>query len=149
MIAFTRPALLSASLLVASLLVTAPVAATEYDCEMRYQMSGWSVFYKTASGDGTVRCNNGQTMRVRLSAKGGGITFGRSSIENGLGEFSGVRDISEILGNYVSAEAHAGAVRSAKGQVVTKGEVSLALSGTGRGWDLGVAFGRFTIERGR
>ena len=30
---------------------------------------------------------------------------------------------------------------------MTKGEVSLALSGTGRGWDLGVAFGRFTIKR--
>jgi hypothetical protein len=118
----------------------------EYDCDMRFGMRGWSAFFKTASGYGTVTCNNGQRMRVRLSAKGGGITFGRSSIENGRGEFSGVRDISEVLGSYVSAEAHAGAVRSAKGQVMTKGEVSLALSGTGRGWDLGVAFGRFTIE---
>jgi hypothetical protein len=27
--------------------------------------------------------------------------------------------------------------------------VSLALSGTGRGWDLGVAFGKFSIERAR
>lgn len=126
-----------------------PARAAEYDCEMRFSMSGWSAFYKTASGDGTVSCNNGQTLRVHLKAKGGGITFGKSSIENGRGEFSGVRDISEILGSYVSAEAHAGAVKSAKGQVLTKGEVSLALSGTGRGWDLGVAFGKFTIERGR
>ena len=31
---------------------------------------------------------------------------------------------------------------------MTKGEISLAISGTGRGWDLGVAFGSFTIERG-
>jgi hypothetical protein len=29
---------------------------------------------------------------------------------------------------------------------MTKGEVSLAISGTGEGWDLGVAFGKFTIE---
>jgi hypothetical protein len=123
--------------------------AQEYDCEMRFEMSGWSAFFKTASGHGTVTCNNGQRMSVRLSAKGGGVTFGRSSIEDGRGEFSGVRDIAEVLGSYVSAEAHAGAGRSAKGQVVTKGEVSLALSGTGRGWDLGVAFGRFTIERSR
>ncbi len=123
--------------------------AQQYDCQMRFEMSGWSAFFKTASGHGTVTCNNGQRMSVRLSAKGGGITFGRSSIEDGRGEFSGVRDITEVLGAYASAEAHAGAVRSAKGQVVTKGEVSLALSGTGRGWDLGVAFGRFTIERAR
>ena len=30
---------------------------------------------------------------------------------------------------------------------MTKGEVSLALSGTGRGWDLGVALGKFKITR--
>jgi len=30
--------------------------------------------------------------------------------------------------------------------VMTKGNVSLALSGTGKGWDLGVAFGAFIIE---
>jgi hypothetical protein len=125
----------------------APAVAAEYDCQMRFSMRGWSAFYKTASGEGTITCNNGQRMTVRLSARGGGITFGRSAIEDGIGEFSGVRDIAEVLGHYASAEAHAGAVRSAKGQVMTKGPVSLALSGTGRGWDLGVAFGRFTIER--
>lgn len=130
-------------------LVPAHAHATEYDCNMRFSMRGWSAFYKTASGEGEVTCDNGQRMRVLLNAKGGGITFGRSSIEDGRGEFSGVRNIDEILGSYVSAEAHAGAVRSAKGQVLTKGEVSLALSGTGRGWDLGIAFGKFTIEPAR
>jgi len=125
----------------------ASASAAEYDCEMTFSMSGWSAFYKTSSGEGTVRCNNGQTLRVKLDAKGGGVSFGKSSIEDGRGEFSGVRDISDILGGYASAEAHAGAGKSARGQVVTKGEVSLALSGVGRGWDLGVAFGRFSIER--
>ncbi|HRJ79899.1 MAG TPA: sigma 54-interacting transcriptional regulator, partial [Planctomycetota bacterium] len=47
--------------------------------------------------------------------------------ENGVGEFSGVDDIRELIGGYASAEAHAGAGRSAKGQVVTKGEISLAM----------------------
>ena len=60
--------------------------------------------------------------------------------------FSGVRSINEVLGTYVSAEAHAGVVKSSKAQVMTKGEVSLALAGTGEGVDLGVAFGGFTIE---
>ena len=46
-----------------------------------------------------------------------------------------------------SAEAHAGAVKSSKAQAMTKGEVSLALSGTGDGWDLGIAFGKFKISR--
>jgi hypothetical protein len=86
-------------------------------------------------------------MRVSLEARGGGLTFGKSKIENGVGEFSGVSDISALLGTYASAEAHAGAGASAKGQVVTKGEVSLALSGTGKGWDLGVAFGNLKIKK--
>jgi hypothetical protein len=132
----------------AALALGAPSAASAaIDCEMTFSLSGWSAFYKTASGSGTIRCNNGQSMRVSIRAKGGGITFGKSTIENGRGEFSGVHDISELLGTYVSGEAHAGATKSAKAQVVTKGEVSLALAGKGRGWDLGVAFGKFIISR--
>jgi hypothetical protein len=30
---------------------------------------------------------------------------------------------------------------------MTKGNVSLALSGTGKGWNLGVDFGKFTVSR--
>lgn len=144
------PALPFALLLSATLLLCAgPATAGEVDCGMRFDLSGWSAFYKTARGTGRITCNNGQSMRVELVSKGGGVTVGKSTIENGVGEFSGVHDIKELLGSYVTAEAHAGAVKSAKGQVMTKGEVSLALSGTGRGWDLGVAFGKFTIRRAR
>jgi hypothetical protein len=117
------------------------------DCKLHFNLAGWSVFYKTASGTGTVSCDNGQRMAVKISTKGGGLTFGKSRIDDGVGEFSGVRNINEVLGTYASAEAHAGAVKSSKAQVVTKGEVSLALAGTGQGWDLGVAFGNFVISR--
>lgn len=138
---------IAAALLAAVFCLPSPEAqARNIDCEMRFDMQGWSAFYKRSSGNGTIRCNNGQTMAVRLEARGGGITFGKSRIRDGVGEFSGVTDIRELIGTYVSAEAHAGAVRSAKGQVVTKGPVSLALSGTGEGWDLGVAFGSFIIS---
>ncbi|MEZ5484590.1 MAG: hypothetical protein R3F01_05460 [Lysobacteraceae bacterium] len=122
-------------------------AAGEVDCEMRFTVSSWSAFYKAGKGNGTITCNNGQTLAVSIRTRGGGLTFGKSTIDDGIGEFSGVDDISELLGTYASAEAHAGAVKSAKGQVVTKGEVSLALAGKGRGWDLGVAFGKFQIKR--
>jgi hypothetical protein len=122
-------------------------AEAQVKCEMNFSMKGWSAFYKTASGTGTVKCSNGQTAEVKLRAKGGGLTVGKSSIEDGYGEFSAVASIDEIFGSYAAAEAHAGAVKSAKAQVMTKGEVSLALSGTGRGWDLGVAFGKLTISR--
>jgi hypothetical protein len=136
--------------LVAGLLAASFVAHSEpakVDCRMKFTMSGWSVFYKRASGTGTVTCNNGQTASVKLEARGGGITAGKSTIEDGKGEFSNVKSIDEIFGSYANSEAHAGAVKSSGAQAMTKGEVSLALSGTGRGWDLGIAFGKFTISR--
>ncbi|HEX7013047.1 MAG TPA: hypothetical protein VF161_09875 [Steroidobacteraceae bacterium] len=121
-------------------------AAADVHCSMTFTMKGWSAFYKTSSGTGTITCDNGQSMQVKLSAKGGGLTVGKSTIEDGRGQFSAVKSIDELLGSYVAAEAHAGAIKSAKAQVMTKGEVSLALSGTGRGWDLGIAFGKLTIS---
>ncbi|HRQ65681.1 MAG TPA: hypothetical protein PKZ76_12605 [Xanthomonadaceae bacterium] len=129
------------------LLGLAPQASSSgVRCELRFNMSGWSAFYKRSSGTGTITCNNGQSLNVSIEARGGGLTVGRSTIENGVGEFSPVDDIRDLLGRYGSAEAHAGVGASAKGQVVTKGSVSLALSGTGRGVDLGVAFGSFVIR---
>lgn len=121
--------------------------AASVDCKLSFTMSGWSAFYKRADGTGMVTCANGQSMAVKLSARGGGLTAGKSTIRDGKGEFSGVQKIEDVLGNYASAEAHAGAVKSSKGQLVTKGEISLALAGTGDGWDLGIAFGKFTIKR--
>ncbi len=122
-------------------------AAGGIDCELKFSMSGWSVFYKRSSGSGTVTCDNGQSMKVRISAKGGGLTFGKSRIDNGIGRFSEVYAIDDIIGGYATAEAHAGASKSASARVVTKGPISLALSGKGKGWDVGVAFGNFIISK--
>ncbi|UXI70632.1 hypothetical protein N4264_05330 [Tahibacter amnicola] len=121
--------------------------AAKIDCELQYDLSGWSAFYKTASGAGIIRCNNGQTMKVKIRAKGGGLTFGKQTIEDGRGEFSEVHDIDELLGAYAQGGAHAGVVKSSGVSVVTKGEVSLALAGTGRGVNIGVDFGKFVISR--
>ena len=139
--------LLAPFLVVLSGLVFAPTARAEADCEMSFSLKGWSAFYKTASGSGTIRCTNGQTARVKIKAKGGGITFGKSSITDGRGEFSGVSSINEVFGTYVEGGAHAGAAKSAKAAVMTKGDVNLAIAGKGKGWDLGVAFGKFVITR--
>jgi len=119
------------------------------ECKMTYNLKGWSAFYKTATGGGTITCSNGQTARVKIRAKGGGITFGKSEIITGTGTFTGARDISELFGSYAQSEAHVGAGKSADVQAMTKGTVSLTLSGTGRGIDIGIAFGKFTIQRAK
>jgi hypothetical protein len=142
------------NLVLAALLAGAPLlyagnanaAGGEISCKMHFEIHGWSAFYKTASGSGDISCSNGQHLRVHLRSKGGGLTFGKQQIE-GVGKFSGVFKIDEVLGTYATGGAHAGAAASANGTVMTKGNVSLALSGTGTGWNLGVDFGKFTISR--
>ena len=58
-----------------------------------------------------------------------------------------MKTIGEVFGTYARAEAQAGAGDAAGAQVLTKGDVSLAHSGTGRGVEIGFAFGSFTIRR--
>jgi len=132
---------------VAVLGLAAPAWGGSTRCTMRYSLSGWSVVYSTASGSGTITCDNGQSARVSLRAKGGGLTAGKSKISNGRGTFSDVADIGELFGSYASAQAHAGMGESSSAQVVTKGTVSLAFAGTGSGIDLGVTFGNFIITQ--
>jgi hypothetical protein len=116
-------------------------------CRMVYNLKGWSVFYKTAEGSGRVTCSNGQRANVKISVTGGGLSFGKMEILNGKGTFSEVLDISEIFGAYVAAEAHAGAVKSAQASVYTKGEISLAMTGSGRGVNIGVDLGKLEISK--
>ena len=118
-------------------------------CEMTFTMSGWSAFYKTSSGTGVIKCDNGQKAKVKVSSKGGGVTFGRSKIKDAIGKFTEVDDISDLFGSYAQGEAHAGAGKSTKAAVVTKGEISLAIAGKGTGVDVGVSFGKFTIEKAK
>lgn len=54
----------------AASLAPAAHAAGNLDCELHYNLSGWSLIYKTASGNGTVTCSNGASMPVRIQMKG-------------------------------------------------------------------------------
>lgn len=136
-----------ATLLGGAMLAPQAHAAGNIDCELHFNLSGWSMFYKTASGNGTITCDNGVSIPVKITAKGGGLTVGKSKIVGGTGKFTGAYSVNDLFGTYGGAEVHAGAVKSSNAQVVTKGDVSLALAGTGKGWDLGVGFGNFVIER--
>jgi hypothetical protein len=140
-----------ATLVAACLFVAPSVRAAdkaELECKLDFSLKGWSAFYKTAKGEGLITCSNGQSLSVALRSEGGGITFGKSEIKNGTGRFSSVSSIDDLLGSYAAAEAHAGAVKSSSARVLTKGEVSLALAGTGDGVDLGIDFGAFMISKG-
>ncbi len=123
------------------------LAADTLECKLAFDIDGWSLVYKHATGEGTVTCNNGQTMPVKIKAQALGITAGKWAIHDGRGRFSNIRKIDDILGGYAQAEANAGLVKSSSAQVLTKGTVSLALAGAGEGINLGVDVGRFELSR--
>ena len=132
-----------------SLGAAAPAQArdADIDCKLHYSLTGWSAIYKHTTGRGTVTCNNGQSMPVRVSAKAVGLTAGKWHIDHGVGRFTDVHDIHEVLGRYVQASANAGVVKSAEAQVLSKGPVQLALAGGGEGVNLGVDVGALRITR--
>lgn len=138
---------LVACLCVASLFTASASAANLIHCEMSFTLKGWSAIYKSYDGVGTIKCDNGQRVRVAVHARGLGLTAGKSEVHEGVGKFSEVPSINELFGSYAAAGAQAGAVKSAEGTVMTKGEVSLALGGIGSGFELGVTIDKFTITK--
>jgi hypothetical protein len=121
----------------------------ELGCKLSFSLSGWSAIYSQAEGKGVVTCKDGSKLPVLISVKGGGLTAGRTQVDHGTGEFTHVRTINDVLGHYAQGEAHAGVLKSGTAQLLTKGTVSLALAGSGRGIDLGVDVGEFTLKPAR
>jgi hypothetical protein len=125
----------------------ASAASANLDCKMKFSLTGWSLIYKHAEGHGMVTCEDGTSMAVEINAKGGGLTVGKSHIDNGNGRFTDVHSINDVLGTYAQGDASAGAVKSGTAQILTKGTVSLALAGEGEGVELGISVGGFTISK--
>jgi len=141
------------ALAAAALLGTHPSMAqderADLGCSLSFSMHGWSAIYSRAEGKGRVTCSDGSTMPVLITARGGGLTAGRTEVDHGAGRFTHVHTIDEVLGRYAQGEAHAGLTRSATAQVLTKGTVTLALHGSGEGIDLGVDVGEVTLTPAR
>jgi hypothetical protein len=143
----TRRSLAFVSVLALVVIGMAPARAeAKTKCDLTFSIKEWAAIYKHAKGSGTITCSNGQRARVAITSTGGGLTAGKFRIE-GHGEFSEVDDVHELFGAYAAAEANAGVVKSGAATVVTKGDITLGLSGKGEGWDVGISFGKFTITR--
>src|SRR5262249_8558362 len=126
-------------------IISQPLPTTK--CELTFTLKGWSILYKTASGNGVITCDNGQKANVKITAKGGGLTAGKSKIDDGHGTFSHGSDIEELFGSYGAARATAAAGNSAEAHAMTKGSVSLTLTGKGTGLELGASLSKFTIKQ--
>ena len=129
----------------------APVAAAAADrdlsCDLTFTAKSWSAIYERVEGAGTVTCKDGSTMPVTISAKGLGITAGKWKINDGKGRFSHIDKINDVLGDYLSVSGNIGAGKSGTAQALTKGKVSLVLTGKGDGFDIGVAINDLKIMK--
>jgi hypothetical protein len=130
-------------------LAASAASAAQIKCRMDFTLSGWSIIYQTADGTGTVTCSNGASMPVKIDAKGGGLTVGKYKLTDGHATFSHVTDIEQIPGSYATANAHVGVVHSGHAAAMTKGNVSMSLTGNGQGWDIGAGFEGFTISKAK
>jgi len=133
-------------LAVSSLLIMSFGVQAE-ECTLKYTMKGWSAFYETYQGTGTVSCPSGKSAQVKLSLKGGGFTFGASHITHGTGRIRGVNKISDIYGGSFTMGGHAGFTKSVEGRWIPKGSRTITLSGKGTGYDLGWSMGSFRISK--
>lgn len=124
----------------------APPAAGLMTCTMKFRMSGFSLIYKHYDGTGEIQCRNGEKAQVILTSNSVGFTIGKSEIE-GDGVFSEVRSLNEVFGDYASMESHVGFINSFDAQLLTRGEISLALKAQGRGIDIGATFGDLNIRK--
>ena len=130
----------------------APAAyAGPVKCALTFDLHEWAALYQSAQGTGKVTCDNGQSAGVKIRSKGGGLSVGRFKISNGRGSFTDVSSINQVFGKYAAANSDAAAGKAADAWVVTKGtgkkKVSLALAGTGEGWDIGFSVDEFTLTK--
>ena len=136
-----------------TLLVALPALAGEekgeskIKCEMEFSMKGWAALYRTASGSGTITCSNGETLDVELESRGFGLAAGEAEVSDARGVFSPVAKTEELLGTYIGRSAVAAAGEADAAGAFTKGEVSLAVYGEGKGKGLAEGGAKLTIKR--
>lgn len=140
---------LALPLMLAAHLMAPAGEAAMVKCALTFDLHEWAAIYESATGAGKITCNNGQSVPVAIRSKGGGLSAGKFTIKDGRGSFTDVASIDELFGRYVAADSSAGARKAADAWVMTKDKVSLGVSGTGKGWDLGFTVDELTISKAK
>ncbi len=122
-------------------------AEAKIKCEMDFSIKGWAAIYRSAHGSGTITCSNGEKIEVVLESKGFGLAAGEAEVSDARGVFSPVAKTDELLGSYIGQSAVAAAGKADAAGAFTKGDVSLAVYGEGKGKGLAQGGARLTIKR--
>ena len=142
-----RESLVKKYLLRVVILMSFSYTAQAMDCNITYNLKGWSAFYRTATGSGVLSCSNGQSANVKLNLKGGGFTVGVIDITAGKGKIFGVKNINDVFGGHFAMGVHAGFVKSVEARLVPHKTGALRMHGKGTGYNLGFDLGALKINR--
>jgi len=105
------------------------------------------VLYKHAAGTGTIKCTDGKSMKVKITANGGGLTVGKAKVKDGIGNFTGLTNLNDAIGTYAQGDASFGMVKNGKRAYPDQGT---AHADHRRRWPRlrhGLSVGAFKIER--
>ncbi len=125
----------------------AQAPATPQVCELAFASTNWWPLYRGFTGDGTVRCHDGRSLRVHVVAKGHGMDIDHWKIVHGRGRYSQVAGIDDTLGHFVRTRDGTRLVKDRRATVAESARPHLALAGRGNGFEADDAIDDLRIER--
>lgn len=139
------PILLFAFCLAGAALVQMPAAPR--GCELAFSSRSWWPLYRGFTGDGTVRCHDGRSVRVHVIAQGHGLSIDHWKIEHANGRYSQLTSMDDALGHYVRTRDGARLVKDGRGDAPESARPHLALVGRGVGFEADDDIDDLRIER--
>ena len=116
-------------------------------CELSFASTNWWPLYRGFTGEGTVRCRDGQSMRVHVVGQGHELSVDRWKIAHGSGRYSQVTRMEDTLGHFVRTRDGSRLVKDAGAAVPEDARPHLALAGRGNGFEVDDAIEDLRIER--
>ena len=124
-------------------LTVGPASAGTY-CEMTVDLK-WSPHYRTLTGAGNIRCDDGQTAAVNTCIRVEDPTFEGTRAVKLQGSFTRVDQIAELFGTYETGRTER--LAGTGSSTMTNGDVSVAISATDPSSAVGLATGNLAISR--
>lgn len=116
-------------------------------CELAFASTQWWPLYRGFTGEGTIRCRDGRSLRVHVVAQGRGLSIDHWMIAHGTGRYSQLASMDDALGHFVRTRDGARLVKNGRAIAAESARPHLALAGRGNGFEADDAIDDLRIER--
>jgi len=125
----------------------AQLPAPPHACALAFASTNWWPLYRGFTGEGTIRCSDGHSVRVHVIAQGRGLSIDHWKIAHGTGRYSQLRSTDDALGHFVRTRDGTRLVKDGRATGAESARPHLALAGLGQGFDAEHAIDDLRIER--